>query len=148
MNEYNSRLNESIIKMIICCTSSIWSLLALQSKKDKLSHEGWATAQAEFKSPNQTQSSQGRSCPRRRVPAREWLTRWHWSLGCHQGLRVLLVMTGQGRACMVIVFLHTQDVPKRPVIHLTFYFGGVWFAEFRVDLVEVTQGLNSCRFGL
>lgn len=88
------------------------------------------------------------SCPRRRVPAREWLTRWHWSLGCHQGLRVLLVMTGQGRACMVIVFLHTQDVLKRPVIHLTFYFGAVWFAEFRVDLAEVTQGLNSCRFGL
>lgn len=81
------------------------------------------------------------SCPGYRVPAREWVTLWRWSLACHQGLRVLLVMTGQGKACMMTVSPHTQDPLKRPVIHSTFYFGGVWFAEFRVELVQVAQGL-------
>lgn len=81
-------------------------------------HQGWSSA----------------VLPRMQCASQRLTHTWHWSLGCHQGLRVLLVMTGQRRARIMIVSLHIQDPLKRTVIHSTFYFGGVWF-EFRVDLV-------------
>lgn len=51
------------------------------------------------------------------------------------------------QSIVTVVSLHTQDPLKKPVIHSTLYFGGVWFAEFRVRLAQVALGLNSCRLG-
>lgn len=120
------------------CANTILSLWLMATAENVRFHELWQNLKGPVREPHQGQSAA--SWPGCGVPARGWLTRWHWLLGCHRGRRVLSLMTGQGRACSLIVFLRTQDALEKACnsANLLFWRCVIW--EFSADLVRAAAG--------
>lgn len=70
-------------------------------------------------------------CPGCRMSAREWLTHWHQLLGCHQGLAMLLVMTGKAEHTWWLSSC-THKILSR----------GLWFTQPFISVVCDLQGLR------